>query len=318
MSDQIEVKQEFSEVCKEDDDEVGDALLDTFKIEIKEETKKESACDTFDSADLKEYPIKTEEQDGVSCEDIQNDECNAILKYPGNKLNQNLTATTDVTTEKKYFECEICSKQLATKGVSCEDIQNDECNAILKYPGNKLNQNLTATTDVTTEKKYFECEICSKQLATRYSLTVHMRMHTGEKPFDCEICTKTFSLKQGLKFHMRTHTGEKPFTCKICAKEFSHAQSLKYHIQTHTGEKLFTCEICAKQFSTKGNLKVHMIVHTGEKPFECEICTKQFSVKLSLKSHMRVHTGEKPFTCKLCSRQFSQSCNLKLHMQTHR
>ncbi|CAG9841031.1 unnamed protein product [Diabrotica balteata] len=69
MFNQTEVKQEVGETtCKREiDNEVGDILLDTFKMEIKEEPISESTNnDTFDYLDVKKCPIKSkiEQDDG--------------------------------------------------------------------------------------------------------------------------------------------------------------------------------------------------------------------------------------------------------------
>ncbi|CAG9840847.1 unnamed protein product [Diabrotica balteata] len=60
----MEVKQEVNVyICKEEiDNEGGNALSDTFKIEIKEEPKRESTNDAFDYLVLQENNIKTEKE----------------------------------------------------------------------------------------------------------------------------------------------------------------------------------------------------------------------------------------------------------------
>ncbi|XP_050516024.1 zinc finger protein 420-like [Diabrotica virgifera virgifera] len=234
--------------------------------------------------------------------------------YPLGKAKTSIQYQNKISTEEFYVVPDELDSLLGR--VSCEDIQNDECN-LSKYTGNTLNQNFTATMDVKIPENQFECEICSKHLATSLSLKVHMRIHTEEKPFKCEICTKQFSRNTHLTVHMIVHTGEKPFTCKICTKQFSTNTNLTRHIKVHTGKKPFACEICNKQFSESCNLKSHMVVHSGEKAFSCDICAKQYLQSSSLQSHMSVHTGEKPFTCKICTKQFSTNPHLTRHMRVH-
>uniref|UniRef100_A0A6P7GQV6 Gastrula zinc finger protein XlCGF7.1-like isoform X4 n=1 Tax=Diabrotica virgifera virgifera TaxID=50390 RepID=A0A6P7GQV6_DIAVI len=279
--EQIEVKQEVSEeTFKEEIDnvyEMGDDLFDTFKIEIKEELKREIITndDAFECSLLNENAMKTEiKQDeekhtnekSFPYGDVQTD-TNKVFKEHG-IANSNLE---EYVTAHKPITCEICCKMFSRKG------------------------NLKEHMKIHTEDKLFLCEICSKTFSRRHYLKEHMRIHTGDKPFTCETCSYRFSRKSSLKTHMRIHTEEihtgKSFTCKICTKEFPHNSVLRVHMKIHTvRHKPFACEVCSKLFASKSSLKEHTIIRhtTGVKPFECEVCSKSFSRRSDLKVHIHI------------------------------
>ncbi|XP_072392102.1 uncharacterized protein [Diabrotica undecimpunctata] len=266
----MEVKQEFSENPSKAEKgyEVDNCLLDTFKIEVIEEPKRESTDNTFDYLDLNKISIKTE-----------------IEQYDTLNL----------------FE----EKQTKEAGFLCDDIGTDPSKILNQDDGSsQLNQYLTAATTVNTRQKPSISNIFPKQSKTTKNrneqvsknsrLKDNASVHSGEKPFTCEICMKQFSWSSHLKRHSRIHT--LPFKCEICPKQFSRSSYLKQHIVVvHSTKKDLACEICAKQFTRSSTLKSHLTVHTGEKPFTCEICSKQFSRSEGLKRHLRIHTGEKPF-----------------------
>ncbi|CAG9840856.1 unnamed protein product [Diabrotica balteata] len=122
----MEVKQEVNEneyTCKEEIDNEGGALFDTLKVEINEEPKREATNDGFDYLVLKENSIKTEKEPyedkfvpfeeketrnkGFSYEDIQTDE--QLFKDHVRitaDMDQCLSASTNMNTEKNYFTTE--------------------------------------------------------------------------------------------------------------------------------------------------------------------------------------------------------------------
>ncbi|XP_072399407.1 uncharacterized protein [Diabrotica undecimpunctata] len=129
----MEVKQEVNVyICKEEiDNESGNALSDTLKIEIKEEPKRESTNDAFDYLVLHENPIKTEKEiyedkpilfeEKETCEksfphdDIQTDSSKLFKDHDkiNSDLDQCVTASTNVNTEEIYFTTKICTKQFS-------------------------------------------------------------------------------------------------------------------------------------------------------------------------------------------------------------
>uniref|UniRef100_A0A6P7H2Y7 Zinc finger protein 235-like n=1 Tax=Diabrotica virgifera virgifera TaxID=50390 RepID=A0A6P7H2Y7_DIAVI len=278
----MDVKQEVTEeTCKVKveiyNNEVDDGFLDSCKIEIQEEPKKESIHDTFVYSDSQEFPTKIE---------VDPDESQL---RPAEEID-----------EKGYLQDE---DKMEIGGKLIKDLSYEGNDTSRQTEEKTLNKNMK----VVTGRRPNKCEICSKQFSQRHHLKRHLRVHTGEKRYKCDICFKQFSQGSTLKTHLRVHTGEKPYKCEICYKQFTKASNLKEHLRVHTGDKPHKCGICFKRFSRAGNLKAHLEVHTGIKNYKCEICFKQFSQASDLKRHLRVHTGEKPYRCEICFKQFSQN-----------
>ncbi|XP_076827568.1 uncharacterized protein LOC143474130 isoform X3 [Brachyhypopomus gauderio] len=80
----------------------------------------------------------------------------------------------------------------------------------------------------------FICNICGKSLSSKYSLTVHYKLHTGERPYACTQCGKRFSYKGNLQIHQNIHTGAKPYVCTLCPKSFSDPSNLGKHKRMHS------------------------------------------------------------------------------------
>ncbi|XP_050510098.1 zinc finger protein 429-like [Diabrotica virgifera virgifera] len=268
----MEVKQEVGEETYkiEIDTEVNNALLDSCKIEIKEEPKRESIHDTCGYEDLKKTPMKieigqdehTQTNEKGFPQEVNTLEIIKTIHVHSNDKKQPMNRPA----EGKTLKCEICAKQFAKKGY--------------------LNEHMK----IHSGEKPHNCEICSKQFIQAGRLKRHLRIHTGEKPYKCKICFQQFSDTSNLKKHSMVHTGEKRYKCQICFKLFSEGSTLKKHLRVHTGEKPHKCEICLKPFSQSCALKLHIRLHTGEKPHKCEICFRQFSQKGQLKTHLKTHS----------------------------
>ncbi|XP_072398574.1 uncharacterized protein [Diabrotica undecimpunctata] len=160
---QMEVKQEVGEdTCKAeiDNNDMGDALFDTFKFEIKEEPKRESTNDEFDYLVFKQNPIKTEiEQDEYKLtlfeEKRRNEkkqECTSQTKMmphsqvPFSNLEKNMPKKRTLTIKPKSRKETRTIRMMATTGRILKQTeiastsQNDVINCFLKLLGVELRQ----------------------------------------------------------------------------------------------------------------------------------------------------------------------------------
>ena len=129
--------------------------------------------------------------------------------------------------------------------------------------------------DLDTNIQDKEPDTASKSMNSIENLQSNVQ--TNEKSFQCEICKKCFSRSAYLKVHERIHPGEKPYQCKLCLKRFRYLTSFKSHDRIHTEEKPFQCNICNKSFHVSWSLKVHKKIHSVETQVQCPSCQKSFA-----------------------------------------
>lgn len=145
----------------------------------------------------------------------------------------------------------------------------------------------------------YKCTTCSKDFASKYTLTAHMKIHSERRrPFECDQCNKSFFSLQNLTQHQRTHSGIKEFVCEVCEKAFGTAHNLDVHRIVHTGYKV--------RFNLNWHFSVvwmmqqtwsHLIACYLRQPFICRICNKAFARRAEIKDHERTHTGEVNWHC---------------------
>ncbi|XP_039892028.1 uncharacterized protein LOC120736115 isoform X2 [Simochromis diagramma] len=184
-----------------------------------------------------------------------------------------------------------------------------------EYCGKVFKDVSALTSHIKTHTLPFHCDKCDKKYSSKWSLTVHRRIHTGETPYLCSYCGQGFRSSNILALHVRIHTGDRRYKCPICGK--TSIQHLSRHMRMHRGEKNYLCTECGKAFLSSGELRLHMRFHTGERPYTCKHCGKGFIAKCLLTVHTRQHTGESPYRCSLCPKSFRTLRAQKRHLVIH-
>src|SRR6218665_687534 len=191
-----------------------------------------------------------------------------------------------------------------------------------------------------SNKKPFQCQLCTQEFQYASLLRHHMVMHTGRKRHKCHVCKKTFSVALCLRRHMKTHRGEKPYRCQFCQKSFTLIKNLNDHKKTtHTLEKPLQRLPYPKTFTQPVHLKRDISGQMKEKqPLKCQICEKTYALPCDLETHItRSHNGEnlckscpktvdfpyleahlrKTHKCEVCQKSFTQLSAFTHHMLIH-
>lgn len=159
------------------------------------------------------------------------------------------------------YVCEICNKKLANEA------------------------SLKSHLSVHTGDKYYKCDHCDKSFINKTLLTRHSRFHGNAIPVHkCEICNREVATKYHLRIHYETVHGEM-FACKICKKSCESREELKEHYKK--SHKPYTCEVCSKSFILERYLKMHQKIHMNVSTqfYLCPYCNRKFS-KRSIASHV--------------------------------
>ncbi|CAG9840424.1 unnamed protein product [Diabrotica balteata] len=265
---------------------------------------------------------------------------------------QNTTANDIRSTF--LWECRICCKELDSKNslfdhyeihkaiadqldnptedqiesIEEEKITCDLCQATFR---NKRNYISHVRRSHKSKEDY--CEICKKNYANEYSLSIHNATHSSDpKTFVCVVC-KTFStqIRDSLFFHIHSEHVKEELYCKECDKHFFSKSWLEGHKLFHKSQDNDTanrCSVCFLEFPTSRQLLVHMHENHDDKSimkikkYKCTACNFTFAFKKNMDQHMEnMHSSEnekKSFLCSDCGRSYSSIGPLTQHMKIHR
>ncbi|KAH8370374.1 hypothetical protein KR093_003183, partial [Drosophila rubida] len=181
----------------------------------------------------------------------------------------------------------------------------------------------------------FPCPHCSKQMKTKTTLKIHLRLHSNEeKPFACHLCSNRYWKKTDLKNHILRHTGEKPHKCPRCSQRFLRRETLNRHIRNNppsctTAPAPYNCAQCSKGFGLRNGLKSHIrnnicglwtTAQPSARDLKCPRCSKEFFHLSSLKGHIRSNNCgrvSKLFQCPHCPKRVRSTGHLEDHIRLH-
>ncbi|XP_072399488.1 zinc finger Y-chromosomal protein 2-like [Diabrotica undecimpunctata] len=178
------------------------------------------------------------------------------------------------------------------------------------------------------------CEICRKNYANEYSLSMHNATHSSDpKTFVCVVC-KSFStqITDSLFFHIRSEHIKEELYCSECDTHFFSKDWLEGHKMFHKiyHENLVPkrCNVCSREFSTTRQLLVHMQENHSDnslitfKKYKCTPCNLTLPYKRNLDQHIEnIHSikkEKKSFLCNDCGRSYSSIGPLTQHMKIHK
>ena len=142
-----------------------------------------------------------------------------ILNLNDTSLEKQLIIHKRSHTGEKLFKCDVCQKNYASKASLYLHKKNLHTNKKI-YKCTQCTKHFKTYPQLyrhkkSHEAKTFKCEFCSKEMASKYNLSNHIKLHSGEKLFKCTLCIKQFVTKDSLIVHTRWHNNEKPFKCQI-------------------------------------------------------------------------------------------------------
>ncbi|KAK7099563.1 hypothetical protein V1264_003688 [Littorina saxatilis] len=106
----------------------------------------------------------------------------------------------------------------------------------------------------------YTCDLCGKELYTKFQLKDHKRTHAEKTPFVCELCGAGFQSRSNLHSHvLHRHKEEKKHSCNGCDRTFKTRTQLAVHERTHTGVRPFSCPQCTYRSTTRGNMRLHLV-----------------------------------------------------------
>ena len=102
------------------------------------------------------------------------------------------------TDKTDLFSCKECGKSMSTKhGLNGHMKLHENPKFSCDMRGKKFfrGEHLRNHYRIHTEpnRKDFKCDICQKEMANKYNMIKHIKIHDKTKTFPCDLCTKIFT-----------------------------------------------------------------------------------------------------------------------------
>ncbi|KAK7078025.1 hypothetical protein SK128_021517 [Halocaridina rubra] len=233
-----------------------------------------------------------------------------------------------IHSDDKPYVCDICQRAFTHRGTLVRHRLRHKGEK--KYICKICNEGYVTDSDLSSHlrrhstKASYVCELCGKAFLFKTGLKTHVsNVHLKIKRFECPVCQKKFAQRYSLTDHERIHkqiAPEDKHACTVCGKTFIRKNHLRRHLEIHL-PKTFSCPVCSKGFPTEKKLNIHVVLHDNShlenKTFKCSICNRAFNNLRYLKKHLAGHDKRKSFDCSICSERFTSEKKLKGHAKSH-
>lgn len=181
-----------------------------------------------------------------------------------------------------------------------------------------------SSTDMDlNDKKPLKCNVCSKELASRATLLLHIQAMHMNHPIRCtnDSCNKTFRSVKSLRGHIKVYHSDSVHKCDVCDKViYSKARFIAHQLRhgpSNPSDRSFACDICSKTFIRKCELRAHFKKH--DKNISCTLCDKKFAAMKVMMAHRERHGKKLTLTCRYqnCNQVFEDRREFMKHSNQH-
>ncbi len=200
----------------------------------------------------------------VKCVTLMCPVCNKTLQTEGEMKEHLVTHSTQI--EKKEDKKPAATKERPYK---CSDCGQTHATRLHLEMHREAHTRKQVTFPKSTTYRPYKCEHCGQTFASPAPLEQHLKGHANDGvTYECPICTKVFAKKYTLKKHLQNCVGKKVYECAICGRNFSGPNRLKQHMVSHAVEKPFECDKCFKAYPRMCDLLQHQRYHPKPEPTE--------------------------------------------------